>query len=119
MEKNNEDCFDLNAVLASYSNLKQMTEEQLESVNKLEESLFTRLQEGLLQLQPSEDVTLEIAELHKRWLCFYWQIYTYEAHEALSNMYLKDERFQNYYDEKVGQGATNLLVTSIISYVNR
>ena len=103
-------------VLATYGKLKEMTEEQYEAVSQLELQLFERLKEGLEVQSPSEDLMLEIAELHKRWLSFYWVKYSGSAHAGLAHMYLVDERFIQYYDSRVMPGATKLLVDCIHLY---
>ena len=103
-------------VLATYGKLKEMTEEQYEAVSQLELQLFERLKEGLEVRSPSEDLMLEIAELHKRWLSFYWVKYSESAHAGLAHMYLMDERFTQYYDRQVMPGAAKLLVDSIHLY---
>ena len=103
-------------VLATYGKLKEMTEEQYEAVSQLELQLFARLKEGLEVQSPSEDLMLEIAELHKRWLSFYWVKYSGNAHAGLAQMYLLDERFTQYYDRHVSPGATQLLVDCIQLY---
>ena len=103
-------------VLATYGKLKEMTEEQYEAVRQLELQLFERLKEELEVQSPSEDLMLEIAELHKRWLSFYWVKYSEDAHTGLAHMYLLDERFTQYYDSQVMPGATKLLVDCIHLY---
>jgi hypothetical protein len=40
------------------------------------------------------------ADLHKQWSTYYWSEYTTEAHAGLAQMYVDDERFKAYYDEK-------------------
>lgn len=104
-----------NSVIAAYGKLKNMTEEQYNASLQLEKQLFTRLNETL-HMDTNEDLLLEIAELHKRWLTFYWPKYTKEAHLGLSQIYMYDERFKQYYDSNVDVGATNLLIKSIELY---
>ena len=104
-------------VLASYGKLKNMTEEQYESVNQLEQMLFERLKEAMVGGDASAEVAMEVAELHKRWLSFYWAKYTPQAHAGLAQMYLHDERFTAYYDDRVGKGATQFLHDAILEYV--
>lgn len=103
-------------IFATYGKIKEMTETQYEAVNQLELQLFERLKEGLNVQSPSEDLMLEIAELHKRWLSFYWVKYSESAHAGLAQMYLLDERFIEYYDSRVMPGATKLLVDCINLY---
>lgn len=104
-------------VLANYGKLKNMTEEQYESVNQLEKMLFERLKEAKANGDASAEVAMEAAELHKRWLSFYWAKYTPQAHAGLAQMYIHDERFTAYYDDKVGKGATQFLHDAILEYV--
>ncbi|ATP41538.1 MerR family transcriptional regulator [Solibacillus sp. R5-41] len=104
-------------ILASYGKLKNMTEDQYKSVNQLEQMLFERLKEAMVSGDASAEVAMEAAELHKRWLSFYWAKYTPQAHAGLAQMYLHDERFTAYYDERVGKGATQFLHDAIMEYV--
>ena len=105
-------------VLASYGKLKDMTEEQYKAVQQLEQQLFERLKEALEIGDATAETALEAAELHKRWLSFYWVKYTKEAHIGLAQMYMNDERFTEYYDSRVGEGATKFLYDAIVAYVN-
>lgn len=104
------------AVLASYGKLKELTEEQYKAVNQLEEMLFERLKEAMDVGDPRSEVAFEVAELHKRWLSFYWPKYTKAAHNGLAQMYVLDERFIAYYDGRVGTGATQFLHDAIENY---
>ena len=103
-------------VLEGYGKLKEMTEQQYEAVQQLEQQLFARLQEALVENDATSGVAMEAAELHKRWLSFYWKKYTKEAHVGLAQMYMHDERFTTYYDSQVGEGATRLLHDAIVAY---
>ena len=103
------------SVMAAYGKLKEMTEEQFNAAQQLEMQLFNRLKENL-HSEEEESYLLEIAELHKRWLVFYWPKYTKEAHLGLSEIYKYDERFKQYYNSNAGDGATELLIKSIEAY---
>ena len=103
------------SVMAAYGKLKDMTEAQFNAAQQLELQLFNRLQENLNSKQENLFL-LEIAELHKRWLGFYWPKYTKEAHLGLSQIYMYDERFKQYYDSNAGDGAADLLIKSIEVY---
>lgn len=101
---------------ASNQKLKQMTEEQYAAAQQLEQQLFDRLKEALVDGDATTETAMEVAELHKRWLSFYWAKYTKEAHVGLAQMYLYDERFTEYYDSRAGKGATQLLHDAIVAY---
>ncbi|OCS92896.1 MerR family transcriptional regulator [Caryophanon latum] len=104
------------SVMSAYGQFKQMTPEQYEGATQLENQLFALLADMLVHEE--EETMLEIAELHKRWLSMYWPKYTKQAHRGLSEMYIADERFTQYYDKRAGEGATQLLYKAIQQYTN-
>ena len=101
---------------ASNKKFKDMTEEQFNAMQQLENQLFERLKEAMVSGDVTSDVAMEAAELHKRWLSFSWAKYTPEAHIGLAQMYVGDERFTAYYDERIGTGATQFLHDVITVY---
>ncbi|MCM3720404.1 MerR family transcriptional regulator [Solibacillus isronensis] len=103
-------------VEASNKKFRDMTEEQYNAMQQLENQLFERLKEAMASGDVTSDVAMEAAELHKRWLSFSWAKYTSEAHIGLAQMYVSDERFTAYYDERVGPGATKFLHDVIAVY---
>ncbi|MGN4123966.1 MerR family transcriptional regulator [Lysinibacillus sphaericus] len=104
---------------ASNSKLKNMTEEQFTAMQQLEQQLFERLKEAMKVGDTKNDVAMEVAELHKRWLSFSWSQYSQEAHVGLAQMYVADERFTAYYDERVTPGATQFLHDAIMVYAQK
>ena len=64
---------------------------------------------------PAGDAAQELVVLHRRWICGYWGEgrYSAQAHLALGEMYLADERFRDYYDSRAGVGATEFLVAAL------
>ena len=96
--------------------VKNMTEEQYEAAQQLEKMLLERLGEAMEEGDPTSELALEVAELHKRWLSFYWPKYTKEAHLGLAQIYLADERFITYYDSRVAQNATQFLTACIAHF---
>lgn len=104
------------SVLASYGMVKNMTEEQYEAAQQLEKMLLERLGEAMEEGNPTSELALEVAELHKRWLSFYWPKYTKEAHAGLAQIYLADERFIAYYDSRVAPNATKFLTACITHF---
>lgn len=103
-------------VEASNKKFRDMTEEQYNAMQQLEHQLFQRLKEAMASGDVTSDVAMEAAELHKRWLSFSWAKYTPEAHIGLAKMYISDERFTVYYDERVGPGASQFLHDVIAVY---
>ena len=101
---------------ASNAKFRNMTEEQYEAMQQLEQQLFDRLKEAMEIGDTKNDVAMEVAELHKRWLSFSWSQYSKEAHAGIAQMYIADERFTAYYDERVSPGATTFLHDAIINF---
>ncbi|MGE7916996.1 MerR family transcriptional regulator [Lysinibacillus xylanilyticus] len=101
---------------ASNAKFRNMTEEQYGAMQQLEQQLFDRLKEAMEIGDTKNDVAMEVAELHKRWLSFSWSQYSKEAHAGIAQMYIADERFTAYYDERVSPGATTFLHDAIINF---
>lgn len=103
------------AINKSNAKVKGMTNEQYEEIQKLEEQLFNNLKSAMDTGDPAGELAQKAADLHKQWLCFYWDQYSKEAHVGLAEMYVADERFTAYYD-KVQSGATIFLRDAIVIY---
>ena len=63
-------------------------------------------------ISPESKEAGRIVLLHKEWLGMTWKKYTEEAHKAVAEMYISDERFQAYYDREV-PGCAGFLETAI------
>ena len=96
--------------------VRNMTEEQYNAAQQLENMLLQRVREGMEAGSTTSELAAEVAELHKRWLSFYWPKYTKEAHAGLAQMYMADQRFIDYYDSRVGPDATQFLTDCIAYY---
>jgi len=57
-----------------------------------------------------------VYEKHKTWLSFTWPSYSPEAHRGLAEMYVADERFAQYYNDRAGTGAATALRDAIVRY---
>jgi len=84
----------------SNAKLMNMTEEQYDEVTKLAEQVIVTLAEAFKNGDPASDVAQKAADLHKKWLTYYWSDYSTEAHAGLAQMYVDDERFTAYYDKE-------------------
>lgn len=104
------------SVLGTYSMVRNMTEEQYQTMQAIEGTLLASLQEAMKEGNPASELALEAAEHHKQWLSFYWPKYTKEAHVGLAQMYMEDQRFIEYYDSRVAPGATQFLTACIVHY---
>lgn len=96
-----------------FMNLK---EEDFEKMGKIEKELFDLLKVILESKNIEGEEGKRVYELHREWLSFTWPKYTKEAHIGLANMYLQDERFESYYNERVDKGATEVLRDCIVKY---
>jgi DNA-binding transcriptional MerR regulator len=99
----------------SNAKLKNMTQEQYEAVTKLEQQVKETLAQAFATGDPASDIAQKAADLHKQWLTFYWSSYSKEAHAGIAQMYVDDDRFKAYYDEKQ-PGAAEFLRDAIHIY---
>lgn len=99
----------------SNKKIKGMTEEQYNEVTALESELLKTLSEAFEIGDPTGEIAQKAADLHKKWLSYYWTSYSKEAHAGLAQMYVDDERFTAYYD-KEKPGTAEFLRDSILIY---
>lgn len=101
---------------ASNQKWSSLTKEQFEQMGKIEQELI----ENLKQVAKTGDLSSPDAEAaynnHKTWLSFSWPSYNAEAHKGLGDMYVADQRFAQYYDQKADQKVTSLLRDIIYRY---
>lgn len=93
----------------------EMSDFDHQKMAEIENALVDRLTQFLKERELPSTLAEEIFFLHRLWLQFNWERYTRNAHKRLSNLFLADERFTHYYDEKSGMGATAALC-QIIQY---
>ncbi|MFI2858694.1 MerR family transcriptional regulator [Paenibacillus sp. JSM ZJ436] len=98
--------------------LQGMSPEQYEVVTALEQQLKATLATAMQSGDPAGEQAQQAAELHKRWLCFYWDSYSKEAHAGLAQMYVDDERFTAYYDQEQ-PGTAAFLRDAILVYTGQ
>lgn len=82
----------------SYQKLKNMSKEEFEKLQNVQDELYSTLKLAMETNDPASELAQKAAKLHKEWLCFYWPKYNKEAHRNLAQMYVDDERFKKYYD---------------------
>ena len=103
-------------VEASNKKFMNMNEEDFNKMNKVEESIFNGLLEVVNTGDLESNVAKEVYENHKKWLSFTWPSYSKEAHIGLAEMYVADERFTKYYNDKAGKEVVNTLRDIIVKY---
>ena len=103
------------AVDASRKKLDEMTPDEWNVRELLEESIKAQLRLALANGDPTSEEAAELAHMHERWIRMSWGdgAYSREAHLGLAQGYLADERFTSYYDSASGEGATAFLVQAL------
>lgn len=87
-------------VSKSNEKLKNMTQEEYDEITRLGQEVLDTLHTAMQTGDPAGEPAQKAADLHRQWLSFYWDAYTKEAHAGVAQMYVDDERFKAYYDEK-------------------
>ena len=97
-----------NTINSSNAKLKNMTQEQYAKAETLSTELNQTLKDAYALGDPSSQLAQKACELHKQWLCIYWDSYSKQAHEGITQMYVDDPRFTAYYD-KIAPGCAVFL----------
>ena len=92
----------------SNQKLKNMSKEQYAKVEQLTLNVNEAIRVAFEQGDPASELAQQACELHKEWLCQYWDQYSKEAHMGVTQMYVEDERFTAYYD-KIAPGCAMFL----------
>jgi DNA-binding transcriptional MerR regulator len=102
---------------ASNAKFLGMTEERYEQVKALEKKIAACLSVAMDTCDPTSAEARAVCELHAEWLKAFWKDGTYsrEAHAALAETYVTDERFRAYY-EAFRPGAAQFLRDAIIAW---
>lgn len=99
----------------SNAKLKNMTQAEYEEINRLRNEIDETLQAAFQTGDPASELAQKAVDLHRQWLSFYWDGYTKEAHAGVAQMYVDDERFRAYYDQKQ-PGTAEFLRDAILIY---
>ncbi len=102
---------------ASNAKVLGMGENQWQKAQELSDSINETLKAAFEQGDPAGELAQKACDLHRQWLCMFWKEGTYsrEAHKALAEGYVADERFTAYYD-KIAVGCTKFLRDAIFVY---
>ena len=103
------------AVDAANERLLGMSEAEWSAKETLEQAIIEQLKAAVAAGNAMGPEAAKLAQMHARWIRTQWGEGTYspDAHVALAQSYLEDERFVNYYDSRAGEGATAFLVAAI------
>ena len=102
---------------ASNGRVKGMSKERWEQSQTLSASINDILKEALEQGDPASESAQKACDLHRQWLCLFWEDGTYskETHLEIARMYCDDDRFKKYY-EAIAPGATGFLLCAMKIY---
>lgn len=106
------------AVDRSNAKLMGMSKEQYAELEKLTVELNETLKAAFEQGDPASELAQKACELHKKWLCYFWDDYSKEAHISLAQLYVEDPRFTAYYD-KIAVGCAAFLRDAVLIYCNK
>jgi DNA-binding transcriptional MerR regulator len=105
-------------VNASYRKLLNMTKEQYDSFERLNEEMLHTLEKAFATGDPAGELGQRAADLHRQWLSYTWKSYSKEAHAGLAQMYVEDVRFTEYYD-RLQPGMAKFLRDAIYIYTGK
>lgn len=101
---------------ASNAKLMNLTQEEYQAMENLGNEIKNLLNEAVKQgISPESETGRKAMELHKEWLSYTWKTYSRDAHIGVVQMYTADERFTQYYDEKV-PGCAAFLKAAVENY---
>lgn len=106
------------AVERSNAKVMGLTEAQYAEVTRLSEELTRTLSDAFRTGDPAGELAQKAADLHRKWLCYFWHEYSPEAHAGLGQMYVDDPRFTASYD-KEQPGTAAFLRDAINIYTSR
>lgn len=95
-------------VEASNAKLRGMSGAEFDAMKRLEEQVQDLLEKAAGTGDPASEEARRLVDAHKAWLMHFWTDYSPEAHMGLADMYVADERFAAYYDQRVKGGAAFL-----------
>lgn len=95
---------------------QQLTKEQFKQMQQAEEQLIQALNQLLTQPHPLPNALAKQAFInHRTWLSIAAPFYSREYHRSLAEMYVADERFAAYYNQKTVAPSVEL-IKMIIDY---
>jgi DNA-binding transcriptional MerR regulator len=89
----------------SNERLMGMNEKQYAKWEELGLRVIESLKKAVATGDPAGELAQMTADLHRQWLIYTWDSYSKEAHAGLAQMYVADERFAAFYNEKQAGGA--------------
>ena len=108
-----------NAVEESNKRMLNMTEEEYSRMTSLEEEIREELNAAVKAGEsPEGEKARHIVGIHKEWLGMNWKQYTPKAHIGITEMYVADPRFTEYYDKDTA-GCAEFLKKAVFCWAER
>ncbi len=101
---------------ASNAKLAGMTQDQWACTEQQQQEIDDLLQKVMQEGDVSGEAAHRLFQVHQAWICAYWKEYSPRAHAGLAQMYVDDERFRAYYEQRVGKGAAEVLRDVIVQF---
>lgn len=92
-----------------------MTKEQYDNAQRLSDEIKETLKAAFELGDPKGPLAQKACDLHKQWLCIFWDTYSKEAHIGVTQMYVEDPRFTAYYDA-IKEGCAQFLRDAVAHY---
>jgi len=101
---------------ASYDKMMGLSAEQYNEIQLLTDLINSSLKTAFEQGDPSSEAAQKVCSLHKKWLGYFWNHYSSEAHQNLVENYVNDPRFRKYYD-KIAIGCVEFLRDAMLIFL--
>lgn len=99
------------------SKADNFSEEKFNQMKATEADLVRELQQVVKDPSKETELSDTIFQNHQKWLKIIMPNYTPEIHLGIVNGYETDERYQSYYDNKAGKGATKILIKIVKAHL--
>lgn len=100
----------------SHAHYRHLSQESFDKAEDAERKMFALLSVMINEdLDISHSIGKEIFEYHKMWLEIMSGMYSNEYHRNMASLYVQDERFAQYYNDRV-EGSCERLSETILHY---
>ncbi|RAI80187.1 MerR family transcriptional regulator [Macrococcoides caseolyticum subsp. hominis] len=108
--------YDEDTLSKSHAHYRHLSQESFDKAEDAERKMFALLSVMINEdLDVSDSIGKEIFEYHKMWLEIMSGMYSAEYHRNLASLYVQDERFAQYYNDRV-EGSCVRLSETILHY---
>lgn len=101
---------------ASNAKIMGLTCKQHADVEELSRQINDYLKAAFEAGNPASELTQKVCDMHRKWLGYFWNTYTKEAHLGLAQAYVDDPRFTKYYDDKAASGCAAFFLEAMKIY---